>query len=71
MARNKRRLRNGRRKNDMQEAFAICLNQKRHDARGNRLSGYDFDEILKMGSEEREKLRAVGWLGKKSNRRGV
>jgi len=67
MGRNKRRLRN-RPKNDMQECFAICLAQKRHDALGNRLPGYDFDQILQMSPEEREKVRAAGWLGK--DRRG-
>jgi hypothetical protein len=70
MARNKRRLRNRRPKNDMREAFAICLNQRRHDALGNRLPGHTSDEITAMGPGEREKVRQAGWLGEKSKRRG-
>ena len=62
MARNKRRLRNRRPKNDMQEALVLCLNQKRHDSAGNRIKGYTFDEIAAMGSVEREKVRQAGWL---------
>ena len=63
---NKRRLRSGHRKNDMQEAFILTLQQKRHDAAGNRIVGYDFEQILAMSPAERERLKQVGWLATKS-----
>lgn len=53
------------RKHNMEEAFVLCLNQKRHDALGNRLPGYDLDQIVAMGPGEREKVRQAGWLAKK------
>lgn len=65
MARNRRRLRNRRPKNDLQECLAICLAQKRRDALGNRLPLYTADEITAMGPEERQKVREAGWMGKK------
>ena len=61
---NKRRLRSGLRKNDMQEAFDLCLHQKRHDAAGNRVVGYDFEQIMALRPAERERLKQTGWLGK-------
>ena len=66
--RNKRRLRNRRHKNDLQECFAICLAQERRDALGNRLPGYDFDQIAAMGPEEREQVRQAGRLGEKKTK---
>jgi hypothetical protein len=50
----------------MQEAFALCLNQKRHDAAGNRVVGYDFEQIMALRPAEREWLKQTGWLGKKT-----
>lgn len=64
----KRRLRR-RKKDDLQEVFALCLNQPRHDAGGNRIQGHTFDEILAMTTEERERLKEVGGLGKKTETR--
>jgi len=61
---NKRRLRSGLRKNDMQEAFDLCLHQKRHDAAGNRVVGYDFNQILDMTPRQRAAVKQAGWLGK-------
>jgi hypothetical protein len=66
---NKRRLRSGFRKNDMQEAFDLCLRQRRHDAAGNRVQGHTFDEIEAMTPAERQRLKQVGWLGKPKTRR--
>jgi hypothetical protein len=63
---NKRRLRSGLRKNDLQEAFILTLQQKRHDAAGNRIQGHTFDQILAMTPAERERLKQVGWLGNKT-----
>jgi hypothetical protein len=65
----KRRLRSGHRKADLQEAFALCLNQKRHDAQGKRLPGYSSDEIMEMTPAQREQVKQAGWLGKSKLRR--
>jgi hypothetical protein len=59
---NKRQLRNRHRKSDMQEAFVLCLNQRRHDVDGNRIPGYDVEEIMAMTPAERERVRQAGWL---------
>jgi hypothetical protein len=61
---NKRRLRSGHRKVDMQEAFMLTLQQKRHDDAGNRVQGHTFDEILAMSPAERQRVKQAGWLGK-------
>jgi hypothetical protein len=52
---------------DLEEAAAICLNQKRHDAEGNRLKGHSLDEILNMSAEERERVKQAGWLSKENS----
>jgi hypothetical protein len=51
-------------KTDMEEVFAIALHQKRHDAAGNRVVGYDFEQIMALRPAERERLKQTGWLGK-------
>ena len=61
---NKRRLRSGLRKNDMQEAFALTLHQKRHDDAGNRVVGYDFNQILAMTPRQRAAVKHAGWMKK-------
>ena len=65
----KRRLRSGHRKADLQEAFVLCLNQKRHDADGNRIPGYDVEEIMAMPPAQRERVKQAGWLGTTKPRR--
>jgi hypothetical protein len=64
----KRRLR-GRKKDALQEVFALCLNQRRHDADGKRITGYTADQIMEMGPGERAAVKRSGWLGKTETRR--
>jgi hypothetical protein len=53
-------------KADLDDVMALTLNQRRHDADGNRIQGYSFDAILAMTPAERERLKQVGWLATKS-----
>jgi hypothetical protein len=50
-------------KTNMEEVFAICLNQKRHDANGNRVQGHTFDEIAAMTPSERFKKLGLTTTG--------
>lgn len=52
-----------RTRDDHAEVMATTLNQKRYDAAGNRLPGYDNREIAAMSGYEREQVKARGWLG--------
>jgi hypothetical protein len=51
-----------RTKANMQEAFELCVNQKRKDADGNRIKGFTFEEIMAMAPHEREHLLQTNWL---------
>ncbi len=56
------------RKVDLREAFLLCINQKRHDADGNRIPGYDVEEIMAMTPADRERVRRMGWMTTKPRR---
>ena len=51
-------------KTDMEEVFAICLHQKRHDDAGNRVVGYDFEQILAMTPRQRAAVKHAAWMKK-------
>ena len=51
-----------RQKANMQEAFELCLNQKRKDGDGRPIEGYTFEEIMAMSPHEREHLLQTNWL---------
>jgi hypothetical protein len=51
-----------RQKANMQEAFELCLNQKRKDEAGNQIDGFRFEEIMQMLPHEREHLLQTNWL---------
>ena len=51
-----------RKKANMQEAFELCLNQKRKDADGDPIPGYTFEQIAAMLPHEREHLLQTNWL---------
>ena len=51
-----------RQKANMQEAFELCLAQKRHGADGNRVDGYTFEQIMAMTPHEREYLLQGIWI---------
>jgi hypothetical protein len=61
MARNKRRLRNPQH-SSLEEAFALCLNQKRKDDGRNKLPGVTVEEIMQMNPYEREHMLQTNWL---------
>jgi hypothetical protein len=46
----------------MQEAFELCLNQKRKDEAGNQIDGFTFEQIMQMLPQEREHLLQTNWL---------
>jgi hypothetical protein len=43
---------------DDDEAFALCLLQKRHDENGNRIEGHTFEQVQAMTPGERQVLKA-------------
>jgi len=49
------------RKVDDLEVLAICLHQKRHDEKGNRIQGFTWEQIREMTEGERQMLKARGW----------
>jgi hypothetical protein len=51
-----------RKKANMQEAFELCLNQKRKDGDGNSILGYTFEQIMAMLPHQREHLLQTNWL---------
>jgi hypothetical protein len=51
-----------RQKANMQEAFDLCLNQKRKDRAGNPIQGFTFEQIMQMLPQEREHLLQTNWL---------
>jgi hypothetical protein len=53
-------------KADLDEVMALALNQRRHDADGNRIQGYSFNEILAMTPAERERFKQAGGLATKT-----
>ena len=63
MAQGKRRTRLARRpRKDWDEILAVTLNQRRHDAAGNRLPLHDLAEIAAMTPEQRAEVKAAGWI---------
>lgn len=51
-----------RQRANMQEAFELCLNQKRKDDAGNPIQGFTFEQIMAMMPHEREYLLQTNWL---------
>ena len=46
------------RRDELEEVFAIVLNQRNYDTNGNRIEGFSWDEVMAMSPRERERVKA-------------